>query len=842
MKLMIVSILMGMAVAAGPAGTAGRSVPAVTDVYVRTEVPGDNVEISDMAPGTSDDGQGEPNAGQNTEEAEKSDKTVSAADPEDLSVKEAAEAEASEQEPAVCAPAGNDGCQGDGADGGQVSPGGSPETDARDEDPDKSGNDTAGTDLGQEVTAEVPAAEEMTAGTEDTDASGEDDSVQELLSDMDSSRPAAAEPLTDGAADVVTDSETDILTAELQPGWNEIDSVKYYCEDGRAVTGFASIDDAVYHFGEDGSLTVGLADIDGSSYYFGADGKMRTGFVNIAPDQYYFDSDGKMLTGWQKINGFRYNMGEDGKIRTGWQTIDNKNYYFYPKTNKSKKQYKGTAVTGFFNWDMAQYYFNALNEMTLGWQKINGFRYNMGEDGKIRTGWQTIDNRKYYFYPKTDKTKKQYKGTAASGFFNWNKAQYYFDASNAMTLGWQKINGFRYNMGEDGKIRTGWQTIDGKTYYFYPSTEKARAHYKGTAAVGHTFIDNKLCYFRNDGVQSSKMPSMTLTVIDYKEDPYYGDVTLLYSNGKYLLIDTGRTDRDHKYVINYLKKKGVRKLDILITHYHEDHFGNVRFIVNDSYFKVGTIYLPDHSYMENQTGKYFAERNNLYNTMIKAVNAKGVKKVYLKQGSSFTVGDCTAKVIYMEGKARLENEKRTGKASDDEDADDKYLNNRSLVTMFTCGEVKYLNCGDIEYEVEKRILDKKINIKADIFKMNHHGGKTSNFGPFQKAVNAKFVYHTSPDCAKGIGNGKASDYNWIREPVSKAVSMSNVYTPRFNGNTSLAVSKGRITVNPERNYTNVTVKGTNMATGAIKNFTVKIAKGTKYIMTNLSLPVDYKLK
>jgi hypothetical protein len=72
--------------------------------------------------------------------------------------------------------------------------------------------------------------------------------------------------------------------------------------------------------------------------------------------------------------------------------------------------------------------------------------------------------------------------------------------------------------------------------------------------------------------------------------------------------------------------------------------------------------------------------------------------------------------------------------------------------------------------------------------------------------------------------------------------MSNVYTPRFNGNTSFAVSKGRIMVNPERNYTNVTVKGTNMATGAIKNFTVKIAKGTKYFMTNLSLPVDYKLK
>ena len=84
-------------------------------------------------------------------------------------------------------------------------------------------------------------------------------------------------------------------------------------------------------------------------------------------------------------------------------------------------------------------------------------------------------------------------------------------------------------------------------------------------------------------------------------------------------------------------------------------------------------------------------------------------------------------------------------------------------------------------------------------------------------------------------------YDWVRGPVSKAVARSNVYAPRFNGNTTFTVNKGQITVNPERNYTNVTVKGKNMVTGAIKSFTMKIAKGTKYIMTNLSLPVAYKL-
>ena len=563
MKLIIVSILMGMAVAAAPADTAERRIPAVTDVYARMEASGDITEDSDMTLSMSDDELGDSNAGQDTEEDVKTDKSLSEADLE-------ADSEVLTEAPTE-AP-----------------------TEASTE-VTKEASTEVTKEASTEVTMELSTAEEMTKGPGDSDVIKEDNSVQELLSDMNIGSPVIDTPLEDGAADELTDPDTENLAAELQPGWNEIDGVKYYCEDGKVVTGFASIDGAVYHFGEDGGLTVGLADIDGCNYYFGSDGKMRTGFVNIAPDQYYFDSAGKMATGWQKINGFCYNMGEDGKIRTGWQTIDGNNYYFYPATDKAKKQYKGTAVKGFFNWENDQYYFNAANEMTLGWQVINGFRYNMGTEGKILLGWQTIDNSKYYFYPKTDKTKKQYKGTAARGFFNWDKAQYYFDESNAMTVGWQKINGFRYNMGEDGKIRTGWQTIDGKTYYFYPATESARGHYKGTAAVGHTMIGDKLCYFQNDGVKSNKMPAMTLTAIDYKKDEYYGDITLLYSGGKYLLIDTGTEDNGPRYVINYLKKKGIRKFDIYISHYHDDHIGNVNNILKDSYFTVGTIYMPDHS-------------------------------------------------------------------------------------------------------------------------------------------------------------------------------------------------------------------------------------------------------
>ena len=729
MKLLIASIVLGMAVTAAPAGTTAADASHAAPVQMADA--GDDLEAADPAADADDAGQENP-------------------DSADTSVETADVGQAEQEEPADTDPQ-------------TASPDDTGETEIL---PD-TGSEASDTEEGSSNT-EAPA-EELVSNPEAADGAEEDNAALNALTDADSSGLTEAEILTDGAADALLGAETEGVTDEVLNGWTEIDQKKYYYENGVAVTGFSNIDGAVYHFEEDGSLTVGAAEIDGSSYYFGNDGKMKTGFVNIDQSQYYFDSEGRMTTGWQKINGFRYNMGEDGVIRTGWQTIDGDNYFFYTVTDKAKKQYKGTAVKGFFNW---------------------------------KTG------------------------------------QYYFDASNIMTLGWQKINGFRYNMGTDGKIKTGWQTIGGKTYYFYPVTVNARGHYKGTAAVGHTMIGDKLYYFQNDGVKSNKMPSMTLTAIDYKNIDYYGDATLLYSGGKYLLIDTGSKDTGPKYVINYLKKKGVHKLDIYISHYHDDHMANVDNILKDSYFTVGTIYMPDHSYMENQPGTYFDKYNNIYKEFIKTANKKGVKKVYLKKGSTFTIGDCTAKVLYMEGKARLEKEKLKGNAEQIEKANQKYLNNRSLVTMFTCGEIRYLNCGDLEYEVEKKILDQKIDVKADIFKLSHHAADTGNSGPFQNAVNARYAYHTNPDSKKELGKY----VDWADESVRKAMSKSNLYASMFNGNITFTVNKGQITVNPEKNYKTVTVKGVNMISGAVKDFSLKIAKGASYVRTNLSLPVAYKLK
>lgn len=74
-----------------------------------------------------------------------------------------------------------------------------------------------------------------------------------------------------------------------------------------------------------------------------------------------------------------------------------------------------------------------------------------------------------------------------------------------------------------------------------------------------------------------------------RENGAFGDATLLEQNGNYLLIDTG-TDDENNVLINFLKSQKINKFSIYISHYHNDHYGKVKDILNDSYFNVEKIY------------------------------------------------------------------------------------------------------------------------------------------------------------------------------------------------------------------------------------------------------------
>ena len=280
----------------------------------------------------------------------------------------------------------------------------------------------------------------------------------------------------------------------------------------------------------------------------------------------------------------------------------------------------------------------------------------------------------------------------------------------------------------------------------------------------------------------------------------WGDSTLLESNGEYLLIDvTGGEVND---VFNYLESNNISKFDLYLSHYHWDHYGrdNQMKIENQTmslmeYFMrtydIGTLYLPDDTAVIDNSGVL-----SIKNRLIEVANDMSIEVVILTRGSKFQFGSTSAEVLYVNKDSSIES----------------LINNSSLVTMFTNGNTKYLNAGDIEQYTENKILDDGINISADIFKLSHHGlnyesGKyISNTANFINAIKPKYSYfmHNNP---KNLYKCQSS--------LDNLSSFSNVYMTGVNGNITFVVEDDVITPIAEKNVNTLTINYVDKETNKI---------------------------
>ena len=94
----------------------------------------------------------------------------------------------------------------------------------------------------------------------------------------------------------------------------------------------------------------------------------------------------------------------------------------------------------------------------------------------------------------------------------------------------------------------------------------------------------------DENLSGKEAPDLRITSIFTGMDND-GDAILLQSDGYNLLMDTGNTSTDH--VIQTLKEMGVRDLDIYLSHWHDDHYGQILRILDDDDFSVGKLLLPE---------------------------------------------------------------------------------------------------------------------------------------------------------------------------------------------------------------------------------------------------------
>ena len=215
-----------------------------------------------------------------------------------------------------------------------------------------------------------------------------------------------------------------------------------------------------------------------------------------------------------------------------------------------------------------------------------------------------------------------------------------------------------------------------------------------------------------------KADVLCVTVLDV------GDCILLSLGNKHMLIDTGpATSRD--LLLGELDRLDVDDLEaILITHPHEDHYGNARVLLETR--TVGALFVPQA--VSDELG---------YTLLLEIAAATGVKMKTLVQGDSFSLNGAVCEVF-----CPLPN--------------DPEPNNAGLVLRVRYGTCRLLFTGDAEWAAEAALLARDEDWKCDFLKVGHHGSKT--------ACSAAFLQAVAPSIA-AISCAMDNDYGFSHEEV-----------------------------------------------------------------------------
>ncbi|MGG7142579.1 ComEC/Rec2 family competence protein [Clostridium nigeriense] len=223
-----------------------------------------------------------------------------------------------------------------------------------------------------------------------------------------------------------------------------------------------------------------------------------------------------------------------------------------------------------------------------------------------------------------------------------------------------------------------------------------------------------------------------------------GDSILIQVNYKNILIDSGPKDGKDK-VIQYLNSLDITQFDYVIaTHPHEDHIGNMAYIINN--YNVLNFYSPK---IDNNTSSF--------ENMAEALSRKNLKIKILKANSSaINLGQNTLFEIFSPNLDSYDN-----------------LNNYSPIIKVSYGNTSFLFTGDAEEEVEQEVLANNLNLKSDVLKVGHHGSSTSTSETFLDSVNPKISV---------ISVGKNNSYGHPTENTLNKLKKTNIYRTDINGN------------------------------------------------------------
>ena len=242
----------------------------------------------------------------------------------------------------------------------------------------------------------------------------------------------------------------------------------------------------------------------------------------------------------------------------------------------------------------------------------------------------------------------------------------------------------------------------------------------------------------------------------------WSDAIILEKNNHYAFIDTG-SKFYFPMVSKYLDDKNIKDIDfIFLTHFHNDHYGNVKNIIDN--YNVDTLYLKHYHGLDGSTSSGFESNEEYienefknYDAIIDSANTKNTKIVYMDDinEDEFVINfhDTLIDVynynnllyeLYSNPQSEFYNQKRFNENFNCAGLFIKENNyNIFLGADVTCSSTDIQVVHGLSIKMINKIY-KKYNIDhIDLYKSCHHGGGGTNTAALCNLLKAKYTVITN---------------------------------------------------------------------------------------------------